>query len=185
MASSRPDIDEPTRAFLEKQLVFFVASAPLSGDGHVNLSPKGHDAFRVLSPTRVSYLDLGGSGNETSAHMLEPGNARLTLMFCSFDGSPRIVRLQGKGSVVTPNDPGWTEAYAPYAHLPGARQVVFLDVTRVGASCGYGVPLMEEPAEREILPAKRAARTSWYCSDTNYESIDGLPTHLASAGRTV
>lgn len=178
MASSRPDIDDATRSFLERQQVFFVASAPLSGDGHVNLSPKGLDTFRVLSPTRVCYLDLGGSGNETSAHMLEAGNARLTLMFCSFDGSPKIVRLQGKGSVVTPQDAGWAEAYEPFAHLPGARQVVFLDVTRVGTSCGYGVPVASLEA-RPILPDRRRARGSWYCSETNYESIDGLPTHLS------
>lgn len=179
MASTRADIDPPLRAFLEEQHVFFVASAPLSGEGHVNLSPKGLDTFRIHSPSRVSFLDLGGSGNETSAHMLEPGNARLTLMFCSFGQSPKIVRLQGKGSVVTPRDAGWADAFAPYAHLTGARQVVFLDIERVGVSCGYGVPVMELKEDRPILPERRRARTSWYCSDTNYQSIDGLPTHLA------
>lgn len=178
MASERPDIDEATRAFLERQQVFFVASAPLSGHGRVNLSPKGHDTFRIHSPTRVSYLDLGGSGNETSAHLLEPGNGRLTLMFCSFDASPKIVRLQGKGSVITPHDAGWAEAYAPYSHLPNARQVVLLDVERVGTSCGYGVPVTQTLAERQILPERRRARATWYCSDTNLRSIDGLPTHL-------
>lgn len=179
MASTHPDISPEIRAFLEKQSVFFVASAPLSGEGRVNVSPKSADVFRVHSATRVSYLDYGGSGNETSAHVLE--NGRVTLMFCSFDASPKIVRLFGRGRVVTPRDAGWDEAFAPYHDRLGARQVVFLDVERVGQSCGYGVPLMQLVGPREILPAKRRARSDWYCSDSNLASIDGLPTHLSSS----
>ena len=103
------------------------------------------------------------------------------MMFCSFDESPRIVRLFGHGRVVIPSDLAWSEAYAPYAHYPGARQIIFLDVERVGTSCGYGVPQMALVATRDILPPKRAARTDWYCSPTNLASIDGLPTHLQPA----
>lgn len=177
MASSRPDIDEPTRRFIEQQPVFFVASAPLSGEGHVNVSPKGLDTLRVLSPTRVAYLDLGGSGKETSAHLLE--NGRVTLMFCSFGPSPKVVRLFGRGRVVVPSDPGWAEEYARFDPYPGARQVVVVDVHRVGTSCGYGVPLMDVVGPRALLADKRRAAAGWYCPEGNWTSLDGLPTHLA------
>ena len=177
MASARPDVDEATQRFIEQQPMFFVASAPLSGDGHINLSPKGLGTLRVLSPTRVAYLDLGGSGNETSAHVLE--NGRLAIMFCSFGPSPRILRLFGRGRVVVPSDSDWAQEYARFGWCPGARQIVILDVRRVQSSCGYGVPLMEVAGQRALLADKRAAAQGWYCPEGNLRSLDGLPTHLA------
>jgi hypothetical protein len=181
MASHRADIDDATRAFLLEQRVFFVATAPLSGGGRVNLSPKGLDGtLVVLSPTQVAFLDVGGSGNETSAHLLE--NGRITLMFCGFGAKPGVVRLFGRGRVVTPGDADWPSGYGRFAPFPGARQVVVVDVERVGSSCGYGVPEMEATTERAILRPRRASRGgAWYCSDSNLESIDGLPTHLGRA----
>src|SRR5689334_1822801 len=111
------------QAFLERQPVFFVATAPLSGDGHVNVSPKGVDrTFVVLGPQRVAFLDLTGSGVETIAHVRE--NARITLMFCAFDGPPRIVRLSGRGEIVPCDAPGFEDLSSVFADVPGARAVV-------------------------------------------------------------
>jgi len=178
MATTRHDIDEPTRAFVTRQPMFFVASAPLAASGRVNVSPKGLDAFRVLSPNLVGYVDAGGSGNETSAHVLE--NGRVTLMFCSFDASPRIVRLYGRGEVVLPSDAKWAETYARFPPFPGARQIVLVHVDRVGSSCGYGVPTMTVAEQRDLLPEKRKKLgDAWYAPEGNCVSVDGLPTHLA------
>lgn len=180
MASSRPDLDDSLRHFIEAQPIFFVGSAPLSAEGHVNVSPKGLDTLRVLSNTEVAYLDLGGSGNETSAHLLE--NGRLTLMFCAFEGAPRIVRLYGRGRVVMRHDPEWAGLFARFKGFPGARQIVLLAIERVGVSCGYGVPLMKAEGARPILVAKRgAADAAPYWHAQNDASIDGLPTHGAAA----
>ena len=179
MASTRPDLDDALRQFIEAQPIFFVGSAPLSGEGHVNVSPKGLDTLRVLSNTEVAYLDLGGSGNETSAHVLE--NGRLTLMFCAFEGAPRIVRLYGRGRVVMRGDAAWTPLFARFSGFPGARQIVVLTIERVGISCGYGVPQMKLEAPRPLLVAKRGAPDAapyWHAQ--NDASIDGLPTHGAA-----
>ena len=105
MAKFYERITDEQESFIKRQQIFFVASAPLDRDGHVNLSPKGLDAFRVLSPNRVAYADLTSSGNETSAHLLQ--NGRITLMFCAFDGPPQILRLYGRGHTVLPNQPEW------------------------------------------------------------------------------
>lgn len=175
IASSRPDLDDALRSFIEAQPVFFVGSAPLGGEGRVNVSPKGLDTLRVLSSTEVAYVDLGGSGNETSAHLLE--NGRLTLMFCAFEGSPRIVRLYGRGRVVMRQDADWAELASRFGAFPGARQIVVLRIERVGVSCGYGVPLMRLEGPRPILAAKRcAADARPYWREGNEASIDGLPT---------
>ncbi|MEA3198645.1 MAG: hypothetical protein QOE90_73 [Thermoplasmata archaeon] len=181
MATSRPDLDDATRAFVERQPMFFVASAPLSPQGHVNLSPKGLGTFRVFAPDLVGYLDVGGSGNETSAHVLE--NGRVTLMFCAFEGAPKVVRLFGRGEVIVPGDARWPEWYARFGPFPGARQIVLVRLSRVGTSCGYGVPAMRLEAQRDILPAKRATlgEGCWYAPEGNRASVDGLPTHLAGA----
>lgn len=180
MASTRPDINDATRAFIERQPLFFVASAPLSAAGRVNVSPKGLDTFRVFSPTRVGYVDAGGSGNETSAHVLE--NGRVTIMFCSFDASPKVVRLFGRGEVVLPSDERWAETYALFPPFPGARQIVLVHVDRVGSSCGYGVPVMERKEDRSLLPTRRKALgEGWYAPEGNRVSVDGLPTHLGDS----
>ena len=178
MAQPFDSINDPLRHFIEAQPLFFVASAPLAGDGHVNLSPKGLDTFRVLSPTRVAYLDLTGSGNETAAHLTEPGNGRITFMFCSFRGKPVILRLWGHGRIVLPGDREWEEFSALFPALPGRRQIVVADIDRVMTSCGYGVPHLEFVEQRDTLPkwaeAKGEARLQAYREMNNAISIDGL-----------
>ena len=181
MAKTHPHITDAIRTFIEQQKLFFVASAPLGTDGHVNLSPKGLDCFRVLSPTRVAYLDVIGSGNETSAHLRE--NGRITFMFCAFDGPPNILRLYGKGSVVLPGAPGWDDLAQLVTPSPAARQFVVADITRVQTSCGFGVPLYTHTGEREHMNAWQTKMgpdgLATYRQEHNCVSLDGLPTHLA------
>ena len=171
------EIDDDLRAFIAAQQMFFVATAPLSADGHVNLSPKGLDSFRVLGPTTVAYLDLTGSGVETIAHLRE--NGRLTVLFCAFDGRPRIVRLQGRGRVVLPTDPTWPDLSAHFPPLPGVRSVIVLEADRISDSCGYGVPLYEFAGHRKQLTAwadtKGPTGVAEYQAKKNHTSIDGLP----------
>ena len=140
------EISANHKAFIQKQKIFFTASAPLNADGHVNLSPKGLDCFRVLSPNRVAYMDIIGSGNETSAHLLE--NGRLTIMFCAFEGPPNILRLYGKGYTVLPSHDEW-KGLVPYFKLQLAtRQIFVVDVHKVQTSCGFSVPYYEYTGER-------------------------------------
>jgi hypothetical protein len=171
------ELDDDLRAFIARQHVFFVASAPLSADGHVNVSPKGLDTFRVLGPTTVAYLDLTGSGVETLAHLRE--NGRLTIMFCAFEGRPRILRLSGRGRAVEPGDAEWATAAAGFPEFPAARSVVVLEVDRIADSCGYGVPRYEFAGDRpqlaEWADKKGADGIRRYQSDKNRTSIDGLP----------
>jgi Pyridoxamine 5'-phosphate oxidase len=171
-------IDDSMRGFLERQPVFFVATAPLGADGHVNMSPKGlAGTFAVLDPTHVAYLDLTGSGVETIAHVRE--NGRITLMFCAFDGPARIVRLSGRGTVTMPSDPGYEELAECFPSLPGARSVITVDLDRVSDSCGYGVPRMELVEQRDRLltwaDQRGDAGLAEYRADRNRLSIDGLP----------
>lgn len=182
MAKFYETISENMQAFIEKQHLFFVATAPLGAEGHVNLSPKGRDSFRVLSPTRVAYLDLIGSGNETSAHLHE--NRRITIMFCAFDGAPNIVRLFGHGRTVTPSDPEWAElsAHFPIADYNNVRQIIVADLHMTQTSCGYGVPFMDYVGERDTMErwaeTKGADGLVSYVCEKNSESIDGLITPL-------
>lgn len=168
---------EPAVAdFIGKQHMFFVGTAP-SGGGHVNVSPKGMDSFRILDDHRVAYLDLTGSGIETIAHVRE--NGRLTVMFCAVEGPPRIVRVQGSGSVVTMHEPGYAEMAAQFPNHRGARAVIVLDVDRVADSCGYSVPLYEYVGQRTKLDEWAASMTAAelveYRAKKNARSIDGLP----------
>jgi hypothetical protein len=161
--------------------MFFTASAPLSPDGHVNLSPKGMDSFRVLSSTRVAYMDINGSGNETSAHMLE--NGRITLMFCAFDGPPNILRLYGKGYTVLPGDEEWSELSVLF-NLPLApRQIIVTDIHKVQTSCGFSVPYYQYNGERDQAvkwaEKKGEKGIEEYQAEKNRISMDGLPTALA------
>ena len=177
MAKVLDGIDGKLAAWLERQPVFFVATAPLSGDGHVNLSPKGTiGTFRVLDRETVAYLDLTGSGAETLAHLRE--NGRITLMFCAFDGKPNIVRLWGHGSAVLPSAPGFAGLAGSFPAHPGIRSVIRVAVTRVADSCGYAVPRMSLDSERDVLDlwsgAKDAAELAAYRVRTNATSIDGL-----------
>ena len=166
--------------FIGAQSLFFVATAPLAPDGHVNLSPKGLDTFRVLSPSQVAYLDLTGSGNETSAHLAE--NGRITFMFCSFSGPAKILRLYGKGRTVLERDPSWAELLPMFPVHAGARQIILVDVWRIQTSCGYGVPVMESARQRDTLrkwaQRKGADGVREYQRRENIWSIDGRRTPL-------
>lgn len=183
MGKRFPKLLPEHEAFIRRQRIFFVASAPLSGAGHVNVSPKGYDAFRLLSQDRAGYLDMTGSGNETSAHLLE--NGRLTILFCAFEGPPNILRLYGKGEVALPGSEEWASLSPLFPALPGARQIVTLRIESVQTSCGFGVPLMRYEGERETLKqwAERKGEEGLaaYRAEKNAKSLDGLPTPL---GRT-
>ena len=161
-------------AFVERQPVFFVATA--AADARINLSPKGMDSFRVLSPTRVAYLDVAGSGNETNAHLIADG--RITIMFCAFDNPALIFRVYGRGVPVLPQDAGWGDLATHFTLLPGTRQIFDVAVEQVQTSCGWGVPHMTFDSERETLSKyhrqhDEAARFAKYAVRT--QSIDGLP----------
>jgi len=171
-------IDERLRRFLQTQHVFFVATAPSGVDGHVNVSPKGiGGTFAVLDDHTVAYADVTASGAETIAHLRD--NGRITLMFCAFDGPPNVVRLHGTGRVVTLYDAEFDELTRHFQETRGVRAVIVVDVHRVSDSCGYGVPLMEYAAERDLLPPymdrKGAEGRADYPRLKNATSIDGLP----------
>lgn len=182
MAKVYDSITDPLQDFIAAQQIFFVATAPLSPTGHVNVSPKGLDSFRILSPNRVAYLDLTGSGNETSAHLLE--NSRITLMFCAFQGSPMILRLYGQGQVILPDSGEWLVLSSLFPPIPGARQIVVADIDRVQTSCGTGVPFFEHTGDRDSLiqwaTKKGEAGLQDYWYEKNRVSIDGLPTPLGN-----
>lgn len=172
------DIDERTAAFLTSQPVFFVATAPLSGDGRVNVSPKGgQGTLHVAGPRTVAYLDLTASGAETIAHLRE--NGRITIMACAFTGRPSIVRLHGRGRVVPLGDPELAEWLPRFPEHPGVRAVVVVDVERVSDSCGFAVPLMEYVGDRDVLDVSNARKGEDglldYRRRKNVTSIDGLP----------
>jgi hypothetical protein len=177
MAERSEEIDQALRQFIEAQRLFFVATAPLAGSGHINLSPKGLDTFRILGPTRVAYADLNGSGVETIAHIRE--NGRLTIMFCAFEGKPKILRLYGRGTVVEPNDPEFESLLRRFAANSRPRSVIVLNITRIAESCGFGVPLYAFVGDRDQLPAwaerKGAEGILAYQRQKNAASIDGLP----------
>ena len=183
MAKLYPTITGELREFIEQQQMFFVASAPLDPDGHVNVSPKGLDCLRLLPGDRVAYLDLTGSGNETSAHLLE--NGRITLMFCAFAGPPRILRLYGHGKTVLPGAPEWDELRGLFGDYPGVRQIIVAEITRVQTSCGFAVPRYDYAGQRSTLidwgNAKGPEALVDYREQKNMCSIDGLPTALATA----
>jgi len=163
--------------------MFFVATAPLRGEGHINLSPKGFDCFRVLSPTRVAYMDIIGSGNETAAHILE--NSRITFMFCAYDGPPNILRLYGNGHAVLPGDAEWEELSSHFTLQLSTRQIIVADLYEVRKSCGFGVPLYEYLGERDHAQkwaeSKGAEGLEAYKQEKNLISLDNLPTPLAAS----
>lgn len=169
------------QAFIERQHLFFTATAP--PEGRINLSPKGMDTFRCLDDRTVGYLDLTGSGNETAAHLQADASCqRMTIMFCSFDAEPLILRLYGQGRVVRPRDRAWAQWYPHFASTPGERQIVILSVESVQTSCGFGVPCYgyqgDRPTLRHWAQRKGAAGLHDYWVNKNQTSIDGLPTHL-------
>ncbi len=170
-------LDDSARRFIEAQRIFFVASAPIDPAGHVNLSPKGLDTFRILSPTTVVYLDFNGSGVETIAHLKE--NERIVLMFCAFQGPPNIFRLYGQGRVVEPCEEEFAALAEKFLAHQNPRSIIVVELTRVTGSCGYGVPLFKYDGEREQLNAWARKQgpegLKAYRERKNQRSIDGLP----------
>jgi hypothetical protein len=182
MAKVFDRITPELQQFITQQHIYFVATAPLSPTGHVNLSPKGLDSFRILSPNRVAYLDLTGSGNETSAHLQE--NGRITFMFCAFQGAPSILRLYGTGQTVLPHHPEWHSLLAQFPPMAGIRQIITADLDRIQTSCGTGVPLFESQGQRSQLitwaEKKGEAGIAAYQQEKNQMSIDGLVSAIAT-----
>jgi hypothetical protein len=187
MARQYDTIDEHLAGWIARQPLFFVGSAPLAEDGHVNVSPKGPiGSLRVLGPATVAYLDIYGSGAETIAHLRE--NGRIVVMLCAFAGPPRIVRLHGRGELLRPGDAGFDALLEQAAFedpaIPEARRaIVRVDVTRISDSCGYGVPLMQYEGQRphSTLSASKHLRTKGadgyaaFAAERNATSLDGLP----------
>jgi hypothetical protein len=180
MGKFHPHIHPEHAAFIREQHIFFVATSPLKADGRINLSPKGLDAFRVLSDHEVGYMDLISSGNETSAHTLE--NGRITFMFCSFGEKPLILRLYGKGRALLKGSAEY-ERYAPHFNTyPSTRQIVVAEIDLVQTSCGFGVPQYQYVGERDIhfewADRKGEEGLKDYIQKNNLVSLDGLPTDL-------
>lgn len=176
MGTTRSTMDDAAQRFIEAQHIFFVASAPLDAAGHVNISPKGLDSFRILGPNTVAYLDFNGSGVETIAHLKE--NGRIVLMFCAFQGPPNIYRLYGHGRVVEQHEPEFAALAQNFPAHENARSIILVEVDRVTDSCGYGVPLFQYEGERpqlELWAHKRGAEgLRAYREQKNRQSIDGL-----------
>jgi Pyridoxamine 5'-phosphate oxidase len=186
MATVHAEIDDRIAAWIARQHMFFVATAPSGDGGHVNLSPKGaRESFAVLGPLEVAYVDLYGSGTETIAHVKE--NGRIVVMFCAFEGPPKIIRLHGTGDVVEQADPRFAGLFAhftiPDEVMPTVRSIIRIDVQRVADSCGFVVPEMTYVRDRKQLFKGAAAVIRQngpdairdYCDVNNRESIDGLP----------
>lgn len=171
------EITDDHAAFIARQPMFFVATAATGA--RINLSPKGYDAFRVIDAHTVAYLDLGGSGNETQAHLAADG--RITIMFCAFDNPALILRIYGRGVAVLPQDDGFDDLAARFPRLAGVRQVFAIRVDSVQTSCGWGVPRMTLETERQTLvkyhaqqdPTARLAKIAG-----RDRSIDGLPQRV-------
>ena len=180
MGQQYGELSDTHVAFIARQKMFFVGTA--TADSRVNVSPKGMDSFRVLGKNRVAWLNVTGSGNETAAHVqLLP---RMTIMFCSFEGDPLILRLYGKAKAVHPGDPEWDELFPQFAPLPGARQIFDVEVDLVQSSCGMAVPLYDYAGEREMLldwaRKKGDAGIRQYWADKNRTSIDGIPIRITA-----
>ena len=177
MGNISSTIDDSARKFIEAQPLFFVGSAPLDSDGHINVSPKGLDTLRILGPRNIAYLDLTGSGIETVSHLKE--NGRIVLMFCAFQGPPKILRVHGRGTVVEPEQPEFPDLAAHFPEFEGTRAIILVEIARISDSCGFGVPLLHYEGERTQL-------TAWsgklgpeglkkYRQEKNQQSIDSIP----------
>jgi len=184
MAKTFDRLDASLIDFIRRQKLFFVATAPLGADGCVNVSPKGYDSLAIVDDHTLAYVDLGGSGIETHAHLRE--NARITLMFCAFEGAANILRVYGRGESVTFDEPGFDDRMKLFPAFERARGVITIHITRVADSCGWGVPFFDYRGERDQLKRWVAARpddewaTARYAS--NARSIDGLPGLVSPAG---
>lgn len=178
MAKFYDHIPAKLQTFMEKQHIFFVATA--AQDGRVNLSPKGMDSFRVTDKNEVIWLNVTGSGNETAAHLREVN--RMTIMFCSYEKNPMILRLYGTAKTVHPTDEKWEDLSQHFTLKAGARQIFVVDVKTVQTSCGYAVPFMEYKGERDTLniwaEKKGEEGIKDYWEEKNLKSIDGKDTGL-------
>jgi hypothetical protein len=177
MSKLRDDIDVELAGWIGKQHLFFVATAPLTPEGHINCSPKGGDSLRILGPREIAYQDYTGSGAETAAHLRE--NGRIVVMLCAFEGKPNIVRLHGQGEVLLPGHARFEALAVHFPPNPGTRAIVHVRVKRVSTSCGYAVPTFDFRAERDVLDrwavAKGEEGLAEYRATKNEVSIDGLP----------
>ena len=177
MGKSYPALDDRLIEFIKQQHVFFVGTAPLRADGLLNLSPKGLDCLAVLDPHTVAYLDLTGSGIETVSHLRE--NGRIVLMFCAFDGPPKIVRLHGRGQVFQPGDEEFRALIGRFPTYPATRSVIRVAIQRIGDSCGFGVPVMRYEHDRDQMgqwaERKGSEGITAYQREKNLVSLDGLP----------
>ncbi|KQZ70433.1 MULTISPECIES: pyridoxamine 5'-phosphate oxidase family protein [unclassified Nocardioides] len=184
MAKQFPELTDRLSDFIAEQSMYFVATA--ARDGRVNVSPKGLDSLRVLSPTRVVWLNGTGSGNETAAHLLD--TPRMTIMFCSFVREPLILRLYGDARAVHPDDADWDDLQSLFPPMLGARNIFVLDIDLVQTSCGYGVPLMELQGQRDLMDnwarKKGDDGIDVYQQQKNLLSIDGFPTGLPEHARS-
>ncbi|MFK7770326.1 MAG: pyridoxamine 5'-phosphate oxidase family protein [Mariniblastus sp.] len=176
MGKTYEEITDKIAAWVEEQQLFFVSTAPLSGDGLINCSPKGLDSFRILDPHTVAYADYHGSGIETAAHLQE--NGRIVIMLCAFKGSPNIVRFYGTGKYHPLNSAGFEALKSNYNEAKILRGIVEVSVTRISDSCGYGVPKFDYVGQRDTL--SKSAHTKGTdglkkSRERNAESLDGLP----------
>lgn len=180
MSDRHEGITPEISTWLGEQKMFFVATAPRALEGHVNVSPKGGDSFRVLGPLEAVYQDLTGSGAETAAHARE--NGRIVVMFCAFQGPPKIVRIHGHATLITIEDPRYAEFVKLFPVNPGTRAFIHIRVTRISDSCGYSVPLYQFQSQRETLDRWVLKKTpeglKAYRAAKNRQSIDGLPALL-------
>ena len=178
MGKTYDKLDDKLIGFIKAQKMFFVATAPLSGEGHVNVSPKGYDSLAIIDEQTVAWLDMGGSGIETMAHLKE--NGRITIMFCAFEGAANIVRLYGRGEAVQFDDPRFPDLLALFPNFEKARAIVTVKLDRVSDSCGWGVPFYEFKGDRDQLkryadnPAKSPDDWAEKFYTANATSIDGL-----------
>ncbi len=181
MAKRFDELQSEHMEFIQAQHLYFVGTA--GAEGRVNVSPKGMDSFRIVNPNQVAWLNLTGSGNETAAHVLE--NRRMTVMFCSFDKQPLILRLYGEADVIHPRDAAWQESVGMFPEIAGARQIFLLHLDLVQTSCGFAVPHYQYQGERTTL--KKWAETkgqegvAQYWSEKNTESLDGRATGILEA----
>ena len=177
MGKEYTQIDERLQEWILRQKMFFVATAPNAADGLINCSPKGLDSLRVLGPKQIAYVDTGGSGIETVAHLKD--NGRIVLMLCAFEGPPKIYRFYGRGTAVEPHAPEFNGLLQKFPPMPAARNIILIDVDRIIDSCGYGVPLYEFKSHRDSLPNYFAKQSEddilAYRQNRNSESLDGLP----------
>lgn len=177
MGKAYQEIDARIQRWVERQKLFFVATAPHADDGLINCSPKGMDALRIVDERTLAYGDIGGSGIETVAHLKE--NGRIVIMLCAFDGPPKIFRFYGRGRVLQPDDDGFAALAERFSHLPTIRNLIVVDVELIRDSCGYGVPFYDYRGERESLTnwvnAKTEQELEEYRRAKNAQSLDGLP----------